>query len=130
MNSYFIFYVRNQAKSTKFYEHVLDMCPSLNVPGMTEFKLSKLTSFGLMPEDGIKSLLGDKLPDPRKGRTGSRAELYLQVNNPQAFHQRVLESGGSELSPLLARNWGDDVAYSLDLDGHVIAFAKRSEKHV
>ena len=126
IKSWFILYVQDQARSTEFYQKVLNVAPSLNVPGMTEFKLSDSSSLGLMPEKGIKKLLGDKLSDPEKSNGISRAELYLQVADPQQFHNRVLENGGAELSPLLARNWGDDVAYSTDLDGHVLAFAKTS----
>ena len=41
MISHFIFYVTDQAKSTRFYESVLGQEPLLNVPGMTEFKLNE-----------------------------------------------------------------------------------------
>ena len=102
------------------------MQPALNVPGMTEFKLSDSSSLGLMPEKGIKSLLNHHLPDPEKSNGLSRAELYLSVDDPAAFHSRSLENGAIELAPLSPRNWGDTVAYSMDLDGHVLAFAKAS----
>jgi len=36
-----------------------------------------------------------------------------------------VELGGKEVSKGEIRNWGDYVSYGLDLDGHVIAFAKR-----
>ena len=52
-----------------------------------------------------------------------RAELYLLVQEPCDFHQRAVASGSTELSPLLTRDWGHSVAYSLDPDGHVLAFA-------
>jgi aminoglycoside 6'-N-acetyltransferase len=32
-------------------------------------------------------------------------------------------AGATELSPVLAREWGDDAGYCLDPDGHVLAFA-------
>ena len=37
--------------------------------------------------------------------------------------ERGLENGASLISPLQYRDWGDNVGYLLDLDGHVIAFA-------
>jgi hypothetical protein len=37
---HFIFYVRDQRNSTAFYSKVLDLEPTLNVPGMTEFNLN------------------------------------------------------------------------------------------
>lgn len=128
MKSWIIFYVKDQNKSTEFYKAVLIMEPTLFVPGMTEFKLSETTSLGLMPEKGIKSLLGDKLSDPEKSNGISRAELYLHVDDPFAYHTRSIGCGGKELSKMLPRTWGDYVAYSMDLDGNVLAFACHSKK--
>lgn len=123
MKSNFILYVKDQQKSTQFYEKVLGQAPALNVPGMTEFSLSSQTVLGLMPIAGIRRLLGDKLPDPENAAGVPRAELYLTVDDPDAFHRRALANGATELSPLSARNWGDEAAYSLDADGHVLVFA-------
>lgn len=123
MKSHFIFYVSSQQKSTKFYEAVLDMTPSLNVPGMTEFKLTDNSVLGLMPSTGIRKLLGEKIPDPATAHGTPCAELYLEVTKPDQYHARALHNGATELSPLLARTWGQRVAYSLDPDAHVLAFA-------
>lgn len=100
------------------------MEPKLNVPGMTEFQLSDDHVLGLMPEAGIKRLLGDAISDPALNRGTPRAELYLTVSDPASYHARALEYGAKELSPLEKRNWGDFAAYSLDLDGHVLVFAR------
>jgi catechol 2,3-dioxygenase-like lactoylglutathione lyase family enzyme len=123
MIAHFILYVADQQRSKAFYETVLRQAPRLHVPGMTEFELSPGAVLGLMPEAGIRSLLGAALPDPTAGRGIPRAELYLVVPGPDEFHRRALEAGARELSALAPRNWGDRVAYSLDLDGHVLAFA-------
>ncbi|HEX4924523.1 MAG TPA: VOC family protein [Bdellovibrionales bacterium] len=119
-----ILYVSDQKKSRDFYAHVLNCEPVLDVPGMTEFELPGSCVLGLMPEGGIRRLLGDKLPDPRSARGVPRAELYLLVEEPQEFHARALALGAREISPLLKRDWGDEAAYSLDPDGHVLAFAR------
>ena len=124
MNAHLILYVKDQDKSKQFYAFVLARQPRLHVPGMTEFQLNQETVFGLMPEGGIKRLLGAKLPDPERGSGIPRAELYLRVEDPGAYHQRALEMGAKELSALEPRTWGDVAAYSMDHDGHVIAFAK------
>lgn len=120
----FILYVSDQARSTKFYRQVLDLAPTLNVPGMTEFTLADHCVLGLMPEAGIKRLLGDRLPDPTAGNGLPRAELYLMVTEPEAYHRRALAAGAIELSELKDRDWGHRAAYSLDPDGHVLAFAE------
>jgi hypothetical protein len=66
MVCHFILYVRNQELSTQFYKQLLSQDPQLNVPGMTEFKLGENCILGLMPEKGIKRLLGDAIQDPEK----------------------------------------------------------------
>ena len=48
----------------------------------------------------------------------------LVVDDPPTHHDRALAAGAVELSPLQQRDWTDHVAYSLDPDGHVIAFAR------
>lgn len=120
-----ILYVRDQDAATAFWRAALDRPPSLHVPGMTEFALGPGIVLGLMPETGISSLLGPVLPDPATGRGVPRAEVYLVVDDPAACHSRALGAGARELSPLASRSWGDDAAYSLDPDGHVLAFASR-----
>ena len=126
MKTNVIFYVLDQGASTRFYEAVLLSRPCLDVPGMTEFELNAETVLGLMPVGGIRRLLGEVLPDPETALGVPRAELYLTVDDPEAFHRRALGHGARELSPLSARDWGHEVAYSLDPDGHVLAFARRT----
>jgi catechol 2,3-dioxygenase-like lactoylglutathione lyase family enzyme len=121
--AHFIFYVRDQDASSRFYSETLSIEPRLHVPGMTEFELPGGARLGLMPEADIKSLLGDSLPDPKTASGIPRAELYLYVEDPAVYHERALGTGARELSPLLPRGWGDEAAYSIDPDGHVVAFA-------
>lgn len=106
-----------------FYRAVLGSEPVLDVPGITEFQLTDTSKLGVMPEAGIKRLLGEALPDPAAAEGNPRAEIYLLVDDPAAYHARVIANGGREISALARRNWGQDVAYSLDPDGHVLAFA-------
>jgi uncharacterized protein len=121
--AHFVLYVQDQEKSTKFYAEALGLGPRLNVPGMTEFGLREGCVLGIMPEAGIRRLLGSALPDA-PATSAPRAELYLLVEDPGAFHARALRAGARELSPLMERDWGHRAAYSLDPDGYVIAFAE------
>lgn len=127
MIAHFILYVRDQKSSTEFYAAVLNMAPSLDVPGMTEFQLSEDCILGLMPEAGIKKLLAPKLPDPSASNGCPRAEVYLIVDSAIEYYQRALAVGASNLSDVIARDWGHKVGYCLDKDGHVLAFAELSE---
>ena len=120
--AHFILYVRDQVRSREFYAAVLGCEPRLDVPGMTELALDATTVLGLMPETSIVRLLGAEV-DPSRLRGSGRAELYLVVDDPAGYHARALAAGAREVSPLAARAWGHCAAYSLDLDGHVLAFA-------
>jgi catechol 2,3-dioxygenase-like lactoylglutathione lyase family enzyme len=126
MKPYLNLYVAAQERSKAFYTAVLALEPQLDVPGMTEFVLPTGAVLGLVPEAAIRSLLGPALPDPALARGIPRAELYLLVDQPALYHARALHNGARELSALAPRAWGHTAAYSLDPDGHVIAFACRS----
>jgi len=80
-----------------------------------------------MPCGGIRRLLGPALPDPAGADGIPRCELYLVVDDPGRWHGRALAAGAREMSPLLARDWGHVAAYSLDADGHVLAFARPAQ---
>jgi catechol 2,3-dioxygenase-like lactoylglutathione lyase family enzyme len=123
MKVHFILYVSDQERSTAFYSDVLGAVPTLNVPGMTEFRLEDSTVLGLMPETGIVHLLGPAILNPALARGIPRSEVYLVVDNPAAFHARAIAAGAHELSRLALRDWGHRAAYCLDPDGHVLAFA-------
>ena len=129
MRAHFILYVADQARSTAFYRAVLAREPILDVPGMTEFELADGAVLGLMPESGVRELLGARLPALAAGRGAPEAEVYLVVPSPAAYHERALWEGAVELSPLLPRDWGHVASYCLDLDGHIIAFAAVVESH-
>ena len=124
--AHFILYVRDQEASRRFWEQGLGLPPALHVPGMTEFHLREGVVLGLMPERGIRALLGEQLPDPAAAAGVPRAELYLLVDDPAGALARCLLAGASLLSEVLPRSWGHRAGYCLDPDGHVIAFASEA----
>ncbi len=119
----FILYVEDQKRSRDFYEKLLQTEPTLDVIGMTEFMLSDNCKLGLMPESGIKKILGSTVPDPGSGNGIPRCELYLYFENIDGYYKRAVEAGAVGVSPVTLRNWGDMVGYVADPDGHIIAFA-------
>jgi uncharacterized protein len=125
VRAHFILYVADQARATAFYAAALDLAPTLDVPGMTEFELGGDAVLGLMPVAGICRLLGEALPDPAAATGVPRAELYVLVADAAIAYARALVAGAREMSPVQPRDWGDRVGYALDLDGHVLAFAQR-----
>lgn len=118
-----ILYVEDQKKSSEFYKTIFEINPILDVPGMTEFLLSEKHVLGLMPEKGIKKLLGEKILDFAHAKEIPRAELYIRVESPEPYFQRALANGAKELSPILNRAWGGRAGYVMDFDGNILAFA-------
>lgn len=121
----YIIYVAEQQRSRDFYKQVLQLEPVLDEPGMTEFLLGPGCKLGIMPENGVARLLGDKVPHPSQGTGIPRSEVYIYVKNPIDYFKRAVKAGGVSLSMPKARDWGDTVAYCADPDGHIVAFAER-----
>ncbi len=91
---------------------------------MTEFHLQEGCVLGLMPEGGIKRLLGATISDPATAHGIPRAEVYLHVEDAEAAFERALRAGARLLSPMQKRDWGDTAGYCQDADGHVLGFAR------
>jgi predicted enzyme related to lactoylglutathione lyase len=119
-----ILFVSDQTKSKQFYQTILALDTTINVPGMTEFTISKDYSLGLMPGESILKILENTIPDPHNATGIPRCELYLFVDNPTKRLQLVEKNGGKIVSEVALRPWGDEVGYGLDPDGHLIALAK------
>ncbi len=122
----FIIYVANQQRSKSFYQKLLGVDPKLDVPGMTEFELGGNATLGLMPEDGIVRVLEGKIPHPKNANGVPRSEIYLFVDSPDAYYDKLVEAGGEGISKTALRSWGDYVSYGFDPDGHIVAFAKKA----
>lgn len=120
-----ILYVKDQQKSTEFYEQLFRKSADFNVPGMTEFILNDYCKLGLMPYDGIAKIISPVLPHPNLGNGIPRCELYFLVNDVQEEYLHVKKLGVKIISEIEPRNWGDTAFYFADLDGHVIAFAEK-----
>jgi predicted enzyme related to lactoylglutathione lyase len=91
------------------------------------FSIAGKFSIGLMPEENIHKILGDHVPHPSQGNGIPRCELYLFVESPDSRLMDVADAGGSVISEMSERSWGDSVAYGMDPDGHIIALAKSME---
>jgi uncharacterized glyoxalase superfamily protein PhnB/N-acetylglutamate synthase-like GNAT family acetyltransferase len=124
VKSHIILYVTDQTVATEFYAAVLEKKPSLHVPGMTEFELSSTSILGLMPESGIRNLLGARHFAAGHDQRVPRSELYLHVPDVEAAYNRARAAGATELSKPQLRDWGHRVGYLLDPDGHMLAFAR------
>jgi lactoylglutathione lyase len=122
---YFIIYVADQDKSMIFYSKILEIKPSLHVQGMTEFRIAENCTLGIMPENGIAKILGEKTPHPSKGNGIPRAEIYLPTGNLHEKLKLCIAAGATLISGIEKRNWGDTAFYVSDYDGHIVAFASK-----
>ncbi len=119
-----IIYVEDQERSKTFYTELLGTNPVLDVFGMTEIPLTETTRLGILPGDGIVGILEGNVDNPNQNTAYPRCEIYLYVDDPVYYYNRVIELGGRGISAAKHRNWGDYVSYCTDFDGNIIAFAK------
>jgi catechol 2,3-dioxygenase-like lactoylglutathione lyase family enzyme len=120
----FILYVADQKRSRDFYEKVLGYEPVMDVPGMTEFQLTEFCKLGLMPEEGIAKILQPETKHPASANGIPRCELYLMVDSPSISLEEAINLGARKVSDTAIRDWGHEVAYVQDFDGHIVAFAR------
>jgi len=125
MNVTIIIYTSDQEKATGFYRTLLGADPILAVPGMTEFELNEGTKLGIMPAAGIVRILEGEISEPICSQDHVKCELYLSKENADQLYENSMKAGGISLGGFKLRNWGEEVAYCLDLDGNLIAFARR-----
>ena len=121
----FILYVHNKKVASDFYKAVLNKDASNDDAGITEFELTKGCILGIMPESGMAKVLQPIMPHPAQANGIPRCELYLYVNNPQEYLERAFKAGAVLISPNQRREWGDEVGYCADPDGHIVAFARK-----
>jgi uncharacterized glyoxalase superfamily protein PhnB len=121
----FILYVHNAKVASNFYEAVFQKKPFNVDAGITEFELTSNCVLGLMPEANISKILQPIMPHPSQANGIPRCELYLYVDSPEDYLQRAFDAGAVLISPNQRRDWGDEVGYCADPDGHVVAFAKK-----
>lgn len=118
-----VLYIENLEISKKFYSVLLDQEPILDELGMVEFQLMPNVKLGLMPLKGIVKLLGMAVRH-KAGDYPPCCELYLKHADPEGCLERLDAAGGKIVQPLKTMSWGDEVAYAIDPDGHVLAFAR------
>ena len=122
-----ILFVADQQRSRDFYSGLLELDPVTDVPGMTEFALPGIR-LGLMQESGIIKILKDAVPNPAEASGVPRCELYLGCTDVDAAFHNALKMGAVPVSPPQPRNWGDTAGYVACPDGHIIAFASKTNQ--
>ena len=115
--------VEDLVRSVQFYDAVFGWERVVEAPVYVEYRLPDGSGVGLYSRAGFERNSGlGALPTP-SGRSTS-TELYLYVDNPALFIERLREMEAVELSPLSERDWGDEAAYFTDPDGNLLVIAR------
>lgn len=116
--------VRDLGRSSAFYQQAFGWQVAVAAPVYTEFELPGGQRLGLYQREGFALSCGGEAVDVLADRV-SGAELYLVCADLAASIEAILRAGARALSPRAKRDWGDEVAYFRDPDGHVIALASQ-----
>jgi len=118
-----VFYVENLDTSKRFYTTVLDQSPILDEPELVEFQLMRNFKLGLVPLKGIVRTLNLAVRHRPEGCMPA-CEICLKHEDPEGCLVLFEAAGGKLIQPLRQMIWGEEVAYGLDPDGHMIAFSR------
>lgn len=118
-----VFYVENLDTSKLFYTTVLDQSPILDAPELVEFQLMRNFKLGLVPLKGIVHTLNLAVRHRPEGCMPA-CEICLKHEDPEGCLVLFEAAGGKLIQPLKTMDWGEEVAYGLDPDGHMIAFSR------
>ena len=125
--TYFIIYVDDFDKTKLFYELLFNNKPVIDEPGMCEFKLPDGSTLGIMHTSSLTKLFGEEFVEQKDRKALPNVELYFLTEIALEFHKRAVQLGATELREFADMDWGHKVAYSLNHDGHILAFAEKIE---
>ncbi len=112
----------NLAASTAFYKSAFGWKQNVAAPSYSEFLLPDRMRLGLYQREGFAKNTGI-LPHVVPAGAIAPTELYFYADDPEAVLKKAIKAGARLLSPLHARDWGDEVGYCAEPDGNVIAIA-------
>ena len=115
--------VRDLDRARAFYTAALEWPVTVETPVYVELAHALGMRLGLYVREGFGRNVG-QTPIAAEGDQLHAAELYFHAVDPLVVSERALRAGGRLLSALAPRDWGDEVVYCADPDGHVIALAR------
>jgi predicted enzyme related to lactoylglutathione lyase len=115
--------VHDLARSAAFYREAFGWPLRVEAPVYVELEQPDGRGLGLYQREGFGRNTGQvPMRVPAGELVGT--ELYFHVDDLEAMAQRLSEAGARLLSPMAARDWGDEAAYFADPDGNVIVVAR------
>ncbi len=127
MKTHFIIYVEDLSKTKLFYELLFNITPIIDEPGMCEYELPDGSLLGIMPNTSMEKLFGKSFEKQKNRKALPKTEFYFHVDDALSLHKRALQLGALEIREYAEMDWGDNVAYSINHDGHILAFADKTK---
>ena len=115
--------VADTVRSALFYREAFGWKVRVEVPVYVELELPDGAGLGLYQREAFGRNTG-QAPHPHPAGALSGAELYFRTVELEPAQRRLEAAGARLLSPLAPRDWGDEVVYYSDPDGHVVALAR------
>lgn len=115
--------VRDLPSSVAFYEAALGWRRVVDAPSYVELAGEDGAGLGLYEATGYARNLGTSVAVLGEGPCGP-TEIYVRVEDARALDARLETAGARRVSGRRMRDWGEEVAYFVDLDRNVIAVAQ------
>ena len=106
-----------------FYERAFGCPVAVRTAVYVELALAGGMRLGLYQREGFARNTGT-MPVAIPPDAVGAAELYFHVDDLVGAAQRLRRAGARELAAPAPREWGDEVGYFADPDGHVLALAR------
>lgn len=115
--------VKDLKRSVGFYSESFGWSVTINTKRYVEFGLPGGRGLALCRRNAFTHETGAVIPESSMDAT-SGVQVYLRCDDLPRVIARLHTAGARPLSKVRERDWGDEVAYFADPDGHVIAVAR------
>lgn len=119
--------VEDVKRAASFYDAAFRWPRRLDLPVLVEFELPDGRGLAVYQRESFANNTG-RLPPEIESTTGT--ELYIRCEDLDLCIGRLLNAGARPLAAKQLKPWGDEVAYFADLDGNVVAVARKAEAGV
>ncbi len=114
-------------RSRRFYEEAFGWPLRVEAPVYVEFALPDGRGLGLYKREHFAANTGVQPAGGPGGGATTGTEIYFHCADLPGAIDRLKGAGARLLSPLAARDWGDEAAYFADPDGNVLVLARPLE---
>ncbi|MBN1302296.1 MAG: VOC family protein [Melioribacteraceae bacterium] len=118
-----ILLVNDLQKSKAFYKLLFNLNPVVDTENIVEFEIGTNLILGLQTIDLPSKIFDYDVFAKYPNTSAGIHEIYIECENAEEMHEKAKQYGCIELSPFQKREWGHYTGYSINHDGHILAFA-------